>query len=120
MRRSGARAWDHQAVGSGALDAFVTGDLPRLASDGSVAKLEDRRKAGRVPTSIDVSVRRTSGLAQGRITERSTGGALLVVRDAKLEIGERVRLEAEEDGEVLEVRVARNGIPGIYGVAFVS
>lgn len=99
----------------GALDAIRTGDLVLLGGDGTVKRLEERRSETRIPSRVAVRVQRTSGVAAGHLSDLSSRGALLVVENVKLEIGERLALEIDGRDE-LSARVIRNGVPGIYGL----
>ncbi len=99
----------------GALDAISTGELVRLNVDGTVERIDERRKEYRQRAQVQVRVVRETGMAGGRLRDVSSGGALLIVEDAKLEIGEELSLEME-DGERVGAKVVRNGIPHIYGI----
>jgi rifampicin phosphotransferase len=99
----------------GALDAFQTGDLVLLGADGTVKRLDERRSEARLPADVHVTVRRSIGPASGQLHDLSSRGALLVVANAKLEIGEHVGLEIAGRDDVA-ARVIRNGVPGIYGL----
>jgi len=99
----------------GALDAIRTGEVVRIAPDGSVEVLGERRREQRVLTSIEVVVRQTSGEVQGRIGNVSPNGALLRIEDGKLELWEDVAIDVR-GGATHSATVVRNGIPGIYGI----
>jgi membrane protein insertase Oxa1/YidC/SpoIIIJ/rhodanese-related sulfurtransferase/phosphohistidine swiveling domain-containing protein len=99
----------------GALDAIQTGELVRLAPDGSVEVLQERRREARTPVVLQVVVRRAHGDLPGRIDDVSTSGALLGISGTKLDLGERVTL-AIDGGPEHPATVVRNGIPGIYGL----
>jgi len=112
-----AREYDLPAVVGvlGALDSIRTGDLLRLAPDGTVEVLAERRGDARVPASVDVVVRLERGEIHGQITELSRNGALLRTSGGKLEVGEEISLEIAGSG-ARHATVVRNGIPGIYGL----
>lgn len=99
----------------GALDAVRTGDVVRLAPDGTVEVLGERRREARVPVAFDVVVRRARGEVHGRIANVSSTGALLRITGASLELGEELSLEIG-GGTRHAATVVRNGIPGIYGI----
>jgi phosphohistidine swiveling domain-containing protein len=99
----------------GALDSISTGELVRLNVDGTVERIGERRKEDRQRAQVPVTIVRDSGTAGGRLRDRSERGALLIVDDAKLEIGEELSIEME-DGERMEAKVVRNGVPHIYGL----
>jgi phosphohistidine swiveling domain-containing protein len=99
----------------GALDAISTGELVRLNVDGTVERIDERRREERNRAQVQVRVVRASGAAGGRLRDISERGALLVVDEGRLEIGEELSLEIE-DGETVTARVVRNGVPHIYGL----
>ncbi|MCY2961463.1 MAG: PEP-utilizing enzyme [Planctomycetota bacterium] len=99
----------------GALDSIQTGQVVRLAPDGTVEVLGERRRETRVPTSIAVVVRRSRGEIQGTIGNVSSNGALLRISGGKLELGEELSIEISA-GLAHPATVVRNGVPGIYGL----
>ncbi len=100
----------------GVLDAFATGDLVRVRADGSIERLTERRNAQRVTRSIEVRVSRRSGDLSARIVDISTSGALVKLERDGLELGEE--LDVAVAGERYGARVARNGTPQQYGIAW--
>ncbi|MCC6407768.1 MAG: YidC/Oxa1 family membrane protein insertase [Planctomycetes bacterium] len=115
-----AREYDLTAVVGveGALDELTTGELLRVRADGGIERLPERRGAPRV--ALDLAVRVTSAERElaGRLTSRSASGGLLVLADGTLEVGGRLRVRLED--RELEACVVRNGVPGIYGIAWAS
>lgn len=103
----------------GALDAIRTGEVIRIAPDGTVEVLQERRRDRRVPTAIEVVVRRARGELVGRIANVSQNGALLGIEGGKLDLGEELSLEIAGSPAHSAV-VVRNGIPGIYGLHLAS
>jgi len=99
----------------GALDTIRTGEIVRIAPDGTVEVLGERRREPRVPTSIEVVVRHTRGEVQGRIANVSPNGALLRITEGKLELGEDLSIDVG-GGATHTAVVVRNGIPGLYGI----
>jgi len=100
----------------GALDAIATGDLLRLAPDGTVELAVERRGAERTVTAIEVVVRSVRVEFSGRLTDVSERGALLDIGPAgRLEIREDLEV-ATRDGRSYAAVVVRNGIPGLYGL----
>ncbi len=103
----------------GALDGIRTGEVVRIAPDGTVEVLQERRRETRVPTAIEVVVRRARGEVAGRIANVSRNGALLGIDGGKLDLGEELFLEISGSPAQSAV-VVRNGIPGIYGLHLAS
>jgi phosphohistidine swiveling domain-containing protein len=101
---------------AGALDSLATGDLIRVGADGVIERVSERRRAARTATTLDVRVARSSSENAGRLKDVSASGALLHFEHGPLEIGESISLEVE--GALRAARVARNGIPGVYGIAW--
>lgn len=99
----------------GALDSIQTGDLVRLAPDGTVEVQHERREESRSPTSIEVVVRRGRGEVRGHLADMSRSGALLRISGGKLEVGEELHLEIGR-APAQPATVVRNGVPGIYGL----
>jgi phosphohistidine swiveling domain-containing protein len=99
----------------GALDAISTGELVRLNVDGTVERIEDRRRGVRQKAQVQVRVVRSSGTSVGRLRDISERGALLIVDDGRLDVGEQLSIEIE-GGETIGARVVRNGVPHIYGL----
>ncbi len=102
----------------GALDAIATGDLVRLAPDGSVELVPDRRIATRRATAIEVVVRSARAQHRGRLSDVSDRGALLDIGAGRLEMREGLTLDTS-DGRSHMAIVVRNGIPGLYGLEMV-
>jgi rhodanese-related sulfurtransferase/phosphohistidine swiveling domain-containing protein len=99
---------------AGALDALATGDLVRVRIDGGVERLDERRRAPRTPVCLDVRWTREAEGGAGRLEDLSDSGALLVLPGPGLEPGQWV--EIESDAGKRNARVARNGVPGKYGI----
>jgi phosphohistidine swiveling domain-containing protein len=102
----------------GAMEAFRNGDLVRLRADGTIEPLGERRAEDRVPISAAIDVRRTNESLPARLGDLSHRGALLLVPDRQLTIGEHVDLDIPEIAGPLGATVIRNGLPGIYGLRF--
>ncbi len=103
----------------GALDALQDGDLIRLAPDGTVERLEERRSERRRPVSIPVIVRAARSAIDGSLANLSTHGALLHIRGERLEVGEELTIQIACGAQHAAV-VVRNGVPGNYGIQVAS
>ena len=102
----------------GALDTIQTGDLVRLTRAGQVERLPDRRRENRREMLRQVIVGRERESIQGRISDISGRGALLVVVGHKLEIGEEIAVQGLRELRPMQATVVRNGTPGHYGLLF--
>jgi len=102
----------------GALQSLKTGDLINLRSDGTIELLRERRVEARVSISVPFDLRRATETMPARLADLSHRGALLLVGDRQLTIGEKVDLDIPEIAGLLGATVVRNGLPGIYGLRF--
>lgn len=102
----------------GALHSLRNGDLVNLRSDGTIELLGERRAEDRVPISVTVDLRRATETVHARLADLSHRGALILVPERQLTIGEKVDLDVPEIAGLLSATVVRNGLPGIYGVRF--
>jgi rhodanese-related sulfurtransferase/phosphohistidine swiveling domain-containing protein len=103
---------------SGARDSIRTGDLVCLHRDGRVEQLSNRRREERVPTTGRVSLERLEDVREARLLDVSTHGAQVELHSGSLHIGERLVLRGLLERSTLHARVARNGMPGNYGLSF--
>jgi phosphohistidine swiveling domain-containing protein len=103
---------------AGARDSIRTGDLVCLHRDGRVERLSNRRCEERSPTTGRVSLERLEDVHEARLLDLSTRGAQVVLDRGTLRIGDRLVLRGLSEQGTLHARVARNGIPGNYGLAF--
>jgi phosphohistidine swiveling domain-containing protein len=102
----------------GALRSLRTGDLVHLRTDGTIELVGERRMDERVPISVPLDLRRATGTVPARLADLSHLGALLLVGDRQLTIGEKVDLDIPEIAGLVGAMVIRNGLPGIYGLRF--
>ncbi len=103
---------------NGARDSIRTGELVCLHRDGRVERLSNRRREERNPTSGRVSLERLEDVREARVLDVSAHGAQVVLDKGSLHIGERLVLRGLHEHSTLHARVARNGIPGNYGLTF--
>jgi phosphohistidine swiveling domain-containing protein len=102
----------------GALRSLRTGDLVHLRTDGTIELVGERRMDQRVPISVPLELRRATETVPARLADLSPRGALLLVGDRQLTIGEKVDLDILEIAGLVGAMVVRNGLPGIYGLRF--
>jgi phosphohistidine swiveling domain-containing protein len=100
----------------GALDALRNGDLVSLRADGTIDRFDERRLEHRAPISVRIDLRRASETVHAHLGDVSHRGALLLVPERQLTIGERVDLDIPAISGPVEATVIRNGLPGIYGL----
>ncbi|HUR28000.1 MAG TPA: PEP-utilizing enzyme, partial [Planctomycetota bacterium] len=102
----------------GALDSIATGDLVRLGEDGSVELFAERRVERRRKLQLPCRLYRAQGDLEGCLNDVSAYGARLILPEGALGVGERFQLSARDGALVREAVVVRNGVPGLYGLAF--
>jgi len=103
---------------SGARDSISTGELLCLHRDGRVERLPNRRREERLSTTRVVSLERLEDVREARLLDVSTHGAQIKLETGSLHIGERLILRGLAERSTLHARVARNGMPGNYGLSF--
>jgi YidC/Oxa1 family membrane protein insertase len=115
-----AREYDITGIvgANGALDGLETGELVCLRADGTIERFGERRLEDRVPISMSVHLHRETGTLDARLADLSCHGALLLVPERQLTLGEEVDIDSTEINGLLEATVIRNGLPGIYGLRF--
>jgi rifampicin phosphotransferase len=105
----------------GARDAFETGDLVRLATDGSVELLSNRRRherqqlEGKRGYTVEVAVR--GQVLKANLIDLSKAGAGLQVSEGALELEESVEFRGLNRAP-LSARVVRRGENGDIGIQF--
>ena len=103
---------------SGARDSIQTGELLRLHRDGHIERLPNRRREDRVPREARISIERAEEIREARLVDLSTHGAQIELQSGSLHIGERLVLRGLDERSALRALVARNGMPGNYGLVF--
>jgi len=104
---------------NGARHSITTGELLCLHRDGRVERLPNRRREERLPTTRMVSLERLEDIREARLLDVSTHGAQIKLDSGgSLRIGERLILRGLAQRSTLHARVARNGMPGNYGLSF--
>jgi phosphohistidine swiveling domain-containing protein len=101
----------------GALDALETGQLVRLAEDGTIEKVADRRRHERIPMAAKVSVMRHGALIEAVLRDLSRSGALIELNEELMQ-GEDVDIRISTGGGELRAQVIRHDASGGYGLRF--
>jgi len=103
---------------TGALNCLQTGQLVRLAEDGTVEALATRRMHQRAAVSVAVLVSHHSGNASGTLRDLSQSGAHIAT-DAQLSIGDHINLDIPDNGANIRLKVVRTTTTG-YGLQFME
>ncbi|MBK8179586.1 MAG: hypothetical protein IPK67_12015 [Planctomycetes bacterium] len=126
----------------GALQALRDGDLVRLGEDGGVEVFAERRLEARSAAAIPVRIGRVEALPggadgspaaatgtgaepqtecpliEGLLSDVSRTGGRLSLAASSLTVGERLSIRGRDGSLMAEALVVRNGVPGLYGIAF--
>jgi rifampicin phosphotransferase len=106
----------------GALDTLRTGDLVRLNADGTIEIFSDRRSEERHTVELEILLRHGELEQEGRLIDLSEHGALLLLSEGRLELGEQIELSNERPRNGWDLcrraTVVRNGTPKNYGLRF--